>query len=362
MTTENYTGINCTGNEGETNRTLTIGNTLETSNDNFEVFVNNSFLHLSIDYTVNHNESGTVITFLNNLWNNQNITVIYTTEVSRISTGDSGVLPLDTQYINNEITYFGDSITIRNKTNLSYDNYGNSQEVLGDSKISYTSGDDALLGFYDSTWVAQTFSVGDSDISVTSIKIYVKRTGTPGEITISIKAIDEDSKPTGDDLTSGSLTYNDLITDGSTEWIVLPLTSYTLSANTTYSLVIRTNSGDSSNKFEARIKTTGTYSGGNSLTSSDSGSTWTSGSSDILFDLYGDTETVAIVDILSQNDDAVKNGQFQSGDKRFFLQNSETISRGSRIKHNNLWYEVKELITDSCTDDTYFIECLGKKV
>lgn len=272
------------------------------------------------------------------------------------------LLPLDTQYINNEISDLGDTITIRAITKLDYDDRGNAQVVLGDSKISHTSGDDALSSFYDSNWIAQTFTTTTS-FNTTSIKIKVKRTGTPGAITIGIRAVDGDSKPTGSDLTSGTLDYTDLIDDGDTEWIVLPLTDYTLSASTTYALVIRSAGGDTSNKYEARIETTGTYSGGNNLTSDDSGSSWTAATNDILFDLYGDTSTIAMVDILTMEDDLVKLGAFQSGDIRLNFQNSESnISRGTRIKYRSLWYEIDSVELDSMSDTNYFSECIAKKI
>ena len=73
--TEEFTGADCSGTNGSSNRVLTIGNVRETSNDSFQVFVNNSFLHSSIDYSVDHNESNTQITFLNPVWDDQKITV-----------------------------------------------------------------------------------------------------------------------------------------------------------------------------------------------------------------------------------------------------------------------------------------------
>lgn len=361
---ENFNGNDASGNSGDKNRTLTISNTSETDNNNFQVFANNSFLHLNIDYTVAHNESESVVTFLINLWDDQNITVIYEIILQTLkeTTGDKGVLPLDTQLINNEINYFGNSITIRANTKLDEDNRGNSQMVWGDSKISYTSGDDALSSFYNANWIAQTFTTSTL-INTTSIKLKVKRTGTPGAITIGIRAVDGDNKPTGSDLTSGSLDYTDLIDDAETEWIVLPLTDYTLSANTTYAIIIREASGDTDNKYESRIKTTGTYSGGNNLTSSDSGSSWTVGSADILFDLYGDTETVAMVDILKMDDILITSGQFQSGDLRLNFQNAESnISRGTKVKYKNKWYQIDEVIIDSIGDVDYFSEAIARKI
>lgn len=362
-TIENFIGSDCTGNSGTVNRTLTLSNTSETDNDNFQVFVNNSFLHLSTDYTIVHNESGTVITFLNRIWDNQPISVIYLIKVTTLSTGTTGILPLDTQLINNEINYFGDSVVVRASTKLDEDDRGNTQIVYGDSKVSYTSGDDALSSFYGDTWIAQTFTTGTSSMNTTSIKLKVKRTGTPGAITVSIKAIDGNSKPTGSDLTSETLDYTDLIDDGDTEWIVLPLSDYTLSASTTYALVIRLSGGDNSNKYESRMKTTGTYSGGNNLTSSDAGDSWTTGSADLLFDLYGDTEAVAMVDVLTMDSEGVKSGKFQSGDIMLNFQNAENnIKRGTRIKYRNLWYKVDSVTLDSMGDIDYFSEVIAEKI
>lgn len=60
----NYTGASCTGEDGNPNRTLsTEGVTM--------VVVDNQFLHPTVDYTVSSN----TITFLNEIWNSQNITV-----------------------------------------------------------------------------------------------------------------------------------------------------------------------------------------------------------------------------------------------------------------------------------------------
>jgi len=361
-TQENFTGSECTGSSGEANRTITLTNISKTNDNNFQVFVNNSFLHLTTDYTVDHNVSSTVITFLNRVWDSQSITIIYEVTGGGISSGTPGILPLDTQYINNEINYFGDTVTIRAVTKLDEDDRGNTQTVLGDSKVSYTTGDDALSSFYGDTWIAQNFATSTSSMNTTSIKLKVKRTGTPGAITVSIRAVDGDSKPTGSDLTSGTLDYVDLIADAETGWIVLPLSDYTLSASTTYSLVIRASGGDNLNKYESRMKTTGTYSGGNNLTSSDAGVSWTTGSADLLFDLYGDTNAVAMVDVLTMDSDAVKMGQFQSGDISLNFQNAESnIERGTKVKYRSLWYEIDDLNESSMGDVSYFLEALARK-
>jgi len=79
MTTERFNGSDCTLTSGVKNRVLTISNIQETNSNDFQVFVNNSFLHLNIDYTINHKELNSTITFLNYLWDNQKITVVYST-------------------------------------------------------------------------------------------------------------------------------------------------------------------------------------------------------------------------------------------------------------------------------------------
>ena len=59
-----YTGLDCTGLSGDTDRTLTTsGVTL--------LVVDNQFLHPIVGYTVVAN----VITFLNEVWDSQKITV-----------------------------------------------------------------------------------------------------------------------------------------------------------------------------------------------------------------------------------------------------------------------------------------------
>lgn len=59
----NYLGSNCSGPEGK-NRTLTSAKPVL-------LIVDNQLLHPIVDYT----HSGSTITFLNDIWNNQDITV-----------------------------------------------------------------------------------------------------------------------------------------------------------------------------------------------------------------------------------------------------------------------------------------------
>ncbi len=75
--TENKTGVDCTGSNGASNRTLTLANTGTTSTPGFLVYASGLALALTIDYTVVHNDSDSVITFLNPLWDDMTIVVSY---------------------------------------------------------------------------------------------------------------------------------------------------------------------------------------------------------------------------------------------------------------------------------------------
>lgn len=74
--TENYSGSNLSGTDGTTNRTLTLANNRKTRINNFKVLINGLFLHPS-EYTVKHKVDKTIITFLNVVYNEQVISVIY---------------------------------------------------------------------------------------------------------------------------------------------------------------------------------------------------------------------------------------------------------------------------------------------
>ena len=79
LTTENFTGADATGNDGDSNRTITLSNTEITQSAWFSVFVSGLGISLTTDYTVSHNSSSSVITFLNALFDDTPIIVNYQT-------------------------------------------------------------------------------------------------------------------------------------------------------------------------------------------------------------------------------------------------------------------------------------------
>ena len=134
---------------------------------------------------------------------------------------------------------------------------------------------DITAGFfnvYSSTnWFAQTFTTVTA-YTLSSVKLLIHRVGSPGTITVSIRAVDGNSRPTGADLTSGTINGNTLTTDSNGEWKGIALTSYVLTASTEYAIVVRASSANGSTNILRW--NTGTNSYGESSDSSDGGSSW----------------------------------------------------------------------------------------
>ena len=171
-TTENYTGSDLTGTSGDANRTLTISNSSLTNADFFEVFVNNSFYHLTTDYTISHNSSNSVITFVNRVWDDQSITIIYSVTTSYAGTGGDGILPLNSRIVNKEIYALGSTVTVRTITDSSYSKWGDATESTSDATgvkamVNTLTSEDELVkeGIFQSGDLVFWFDTARTDIS-----------------------------------------------------------------------------------------------------------------------------------------------------------------------------------------------------
>ena len=61
------------------------------------------------------------------------------------------------QRFKNEILYHGSTVTVRNVIDDSYSKWGDAEESLGASRVSFTTGEDAATNVLGVNWVAQTF-------------------------------------------------------------------------------------------------------------------------------------------------------------------------------------------------------------
>lgn len=129
--------------------------------------------------------------------------------------------------------------------------------------------------FYGRKWKAQTFTPSVSH-RITSVKLLIARRGSPGILTVSIKATDGYGEPTGADLCSGTLNVNSITTNENGAWYEITLgAGYILNASTKYAIVVRVSSQDSRNNlYWIADVTEATYPGGRFYISGDYGVSW----------------------------------------------------------------------------------------
>ncbi|MBA7570878.1 hypothetical protein ES708_12634 [subsurface metagenome] len=128
------------------------------------------------------------------------------------------------------------------------------------------------------------------------------RVGSPGTVTVSIRATDGEGKPTGDDLCSGTTNGNTLPTYENPGWREITLgDGYNLDADTMYAIVVRAPNGSESNEIRWRDDASSpTYTGGTALYSGNSGSTWyLYGYIDFMFEEWGEPPTVELAGVSS---------------------------------------------------------------
>jgi len=158
----------------------------------------------------------------------------------------------------------------------------------------FSSGDDAGTAFFSPYFKGQTFTPSTAH-KITSVKLKLYRIGSPGTITVSIRAT-SDGKPTGPALCSGTTNGNTLTTNTAGEWREITLgDGYDLSASTMYAICVDMVDGDSSNTGRWRGDyTSPTYAGGSMVYTSDGGTNWRVNDAwDMMFEEWG--EAIAAV-------------------------------------------------------------------
>lgn len=152
----------------------------------------------------------------------------------------------------------------------------------------YNTGDNLYSMAYGALWFGQSFTPTTTH-QITSVKLKLWKDGSPGTVTVSIRAT-EGGVPIGEDLCSGTTDGDTLPDNPDTEWREITLgNGCTLNASTMYAIVFRALDGDSDNTADWRGDTTSpTYTGGAYLDSDDSGSSWGSfDSADFMFEEWG---------------------------------------------------------------------------
>lgn len=128
---------------------------------------------------------------------------------------------------------------------------------------------------YAGRWQAQTFTPVEA-YKITSVKIRVYRLGSPGTLTVSIRAVDGDAHPVAPDLCVGTINANAFTIDANGVIYEISLgNGVDLEPTTQYGVVCRALTGDSSNGVYWRKYTTSDKCPGGRMTMSlNSGASW----------------------------------------------------------------------------------------
>lgn len=151
---------------------------------------------------------------------------------------------------------------------------------------TYWGTPNAVSDIYGNNWSAMTW-ITQSAYTITQVDIRIYRVGSPGIVTVSIKATDVNGKPTSDDLVFNTFNGDDVTTGTGGETWSIPFSGYALNNSTNYAIVVRASNGTSTNKIVWKVRTGNPYATGALTTSTDGGSTWAApGTVDAAFTTY----------------------------------------------------------------------------
>ena len=145
---------------------------------------------------------------------------------------------------------------------------------------------------YGTTWGMQSWTT-TSAYTISAVGLYCYKFGSPGNITVSIRAVDGNGKPTGGDLCRVTVADSVISAFPTRAWYTFTFSSsYALSNATQYAIVFRATSGSGFHYFGPFGYGSSGYAGGGLATSPDSGSSWSivSSANDLDFRIYGEGE------------------------------------------------------------------------
>jgi len=137
---------------------------------------------------------------------------------------------------------------------------------------SYNTGDNKSELLFEDYWYGQTFTTEETHkISSIKIKAYKDVIPTPNDLIVRIKAT-QNGLPIGPVLTSGQIDANSF--SNTPTWYEIPLTEYTLNADTQYAILLGCPEGGVGSWVYLRGKTSSDYLGGTEIFSDNGGNNW----------------------------------------------------------------------------------------
>lgn len=166
----------------------------------------------------------------------------------------------------------------------------------------YTTGANGQFWVWGIYLQAQSFTPAIAH-TITSVKLQLYRAGSPGTITVAIRATDGSGHPTGADLCTGTTNGNTLTTSSAGELREITLGAGTsLTIGTKYAIEVRVPSGGSGGAVAVgwRVNNGGSYSGGETLRY-DGVSAWTGYGYDAMFEEWGDATPIVAPTVTIQD-------------------------------------------------------------
>ncbi|BAZ96705.1 hypothetical protein DEHALATV1_0077 [Dehalococcoides mccartyi] len=166
------------------------------------------------------------------------------------------------------------SITIDAAQQITVGNYSNENLTIANSSWEGTN-------CYATSWYGQTFTF-TNNVILNGFNLYCKKVGAPaGNLDYYLYAT-SGGLPTGSALASGSILASTVSTSAGLLSLAFT-TPVSLTAATTYAVVFSCPSGNSSNRISYWYTNNSSYAGGQQLSSSNSGASWTGSS---IVDIY----------------------------------------------------------------------------
>ena len=152
---------------------------------------------------------------------------------------------------------------------------------------SYNGSVDNNSSIYNANWTSQSF-LSNVSVPFTNASFLLYRIGTPGTLAVNVYQADDNGKPTGASLSSGSYNADTLTTDTGGETITVSLT-HSVGPAGNLSVVLSAAAGSLGNSVEWLMdSTTPVFLNGVVATTNDSGGNWTVNSSlDAIFNVSG---------------------------------------------------------------------------
>ncbi len=164
----------------------------------------------------------------------------------------------------------------------------------------YTEGTAGGAGFYGDVRVGNAFTIGtvgpNEDFILSSLKLLMYRQGNPGPVLYAEIYACANGLPTGNVLSSGSLSRDNIKSGSPFEWHIIAMSPCKLKASTKYVWVIYSTGGDINNRYWIRIYNTPPYLGGDAFYYDELG--WTVDPSfDCLFEIWGGPITEGFLEL-----------------------------------------------------------------